>query len=209
MNFNTLTKAAFTASLTFFSLSGCDPYDPNLGNVPFRCSNDVNPQCPEGFDCVIQNEEGDKFCVAQTQLLPPEGSTPENSGLICTPDDEPTNNDSRANAVLLTPASSTRIGSICPNIDVDFYSFQVFSPGTSLDVTLSYATDFGALQMDVQRSTDLEPLASGVPFSVEDDFTSIQATASGLSEGLYFIVVSPVGNEPVDENNYTITLNLQ
>ena len=204
-----MTKAIFISSFTLLSFSGCDPYDPNLGNVPFRCSNDVNPQCPEGYDCVIQNEEGDKFCVAQNLILPPEVDSPDSSGLICVPDDEPTNNDSRANAVSLTPTSSTRIGSICPNIDVDFYSFQVFEPGTSLDVTLSYLTDFGALTLSVQRSTDIEPLTTGVPLSTDDDNTSIIASATGLAEGLYFIIVSPEGDEPVDENNYTITLNLQ
>ena len=36
-------------SLAASALAACNPYDPDLGSHPFKCSNDGT--CPEGYTC--------------------------------------------------------------------------------------------------------------------------------------------------------------
>src|SRR5688572_4754076 len=40
--------------------AGCNAYDPDLGDRPFRCGA-VEPRCPDGYSCNVR-ASGDAFC---------------------------------------------------------------------------------------------------------------------------------------------------
>ena len=48
----------FLASLTVSV--ACDPFNPDLGEAPFRCAED-EPRCPDDYIC-IEHSVDQKFC---------------------------------------------------------------------------------------------------------------------------------------------------
>ncbi len=52
---------------------GCNPYDPDLGEVPFKCGM-TEPRCPEGFACK-DDGMGNQQCVTTTGVVPDAGPT--------------------------------------------------------------------------------------------------------------------------------------
>jgi hypothetical protein len=89
------------ASALLASLAGCEPYNPDLGGVPYRCAADM-PRCPDGYFC-----NTDDVCENIDGVGPDSGDT---NGFQCDDDSSiegPAKNDTVQTA-FMTPVSGTR-----------------------------------------------------------------------------------------------------
>jgi len=95
-------------------LIGCNPYDPNLPNIPFRCG-DTEPMCPSGYACNADNE-CEKSDEGVPDAAPADGS--------CSDPAEPNN--------MMAAATETHVWnqipdiqleelSLCPSMDADYF----------------------------------------------------------------------------------------
>jgi hypothetical protein len=180
-------------------LVGCNPYDPNLPAVPFRCGTS-EPTCPSGYSCDGTN------CIE------------DNDG----PDAPPTPSDARCadlaepndmlNMATLTPVydqlNMVVLESItlCPLTDKDY--FRVTQPTTcgttpacpNLDVLVTYSGAPPSLV--IQSATGATLTTGGMPNPPVPN--TVKAVLNNVAQGQYYEVVS-VQDQIVP--NYRLTID--
>ena len=114
-----------TLAFVLLSLAACSPFDPDLGNAPYKCG-DVEPRCPEGYACDTSDADPTRHvCVAPGGLTPDSGT----AGFQCL-DDSPFG----MNDTFMTPTPTTiptqgtmysARAAICPELDKDHFAFSL------------------------------------------------------------------------------------
>jgi hypothetical protein len=176
-------------------IAACNPYDPDLGNNPFRCGTD-EPSCPGGYVC---NE--DNVCVKGSGGAPDAGS--DGSSLTCNDDSDIEPNDMVSNAfVTPIPDFDTCVAlrqlAICPDTDKDLFRFRVDDTGKNMRTTVTTDVSAGQLTLRVLNGSG-NAIGSGLPINS----TEIEIVINNLSTGNYYVEVgAPAGVQ----NNYLLDI---
>ena len=190
---------------------GCNPYDPNLGDRPFRCGTD-SPRCPEGFSCVA-DEQNPVFEVCVREGASPTVDAGEPGApdammgpFTCNDDSEIEPNDSTA-AATTTPipdqADTYRLVAlaICPAGDVDVFRFRVDESGRNIRVEVEYTQAQGQLVLDILNSTGVS-----IKTGTQESPTLLSAEVANAPSGVYYAQVQADPAIPTTENNYNVEI---
>jgi hypothetical protein len=186
--------------LVVIALAACNPYDKDLGPEPFFCGS-TNPRCPMGYVCVQDPNTSMNVCAHAA------GSG--SGSFQCADDSAIEPNDTLATA---TPTSldTTRTFqhgglAICPSGDRDNFALVLASAGESVEATVAFDPTAGALHCTIAN-------AAAIPVSTEtavaDMPGTIRAFAQGVPEGMYYVQVFAAKTVGLDENNYSVTINV-
>lgn len=199
-----LNVSVLAALLPAAALAACASYNPDLGNVPYRCAPEGEAQlCPEGYRCETDRPPpNDRVCVSIEDGLQPDAGTVD--GFQCA-DDSPleggTKNDTPQTAYQ-TPVDSQRQDlslaglAICPEGDVDFYAVTLSSV-KGLEVIVSW--DSGQpIQMSITNASGTA-LVNGVAMGDK----ALRACAPNLPMGTYFAKAFAAGTT---RNNYRLSI---
>jgi len=181
----------------FWALVACNPYDPNLGEIPFLCGTDP-PRCPEGYLAIVLT--GTR-CECQRNDIAVDPNQYECSD---DPQESPTN-DSLGTATETgvdgsgtNPQARSFNAAVCPASDIDLYRVTAPTGGSIVQVSLTF---------DVMRSPPAVELlnSDGATLSTGESTVvgTITIAKSVDGGGTYFVKVS-------DEMsvNYRVTLNV-
>ena len=135
--------------LAFAALAlACNPYDPTLGDTPFRCGTD-EPRCPDGYLAV---EESVVRCICERAATAPDGGP---SDYVCDGDpfENPTPNDAIQFATPVDfQTNMTRDFvnlAVCPRDDVDYYTMNIARVGSVLVVRVIFDTTRSSPRIDI------------------------------------------------------------
>ncbi len=184
----------------------CNPYDPNLGDTPFRCGTS-DPVCPDGYACV-ENSPADRVCVRESSPEAPDGGSggTDASLIDCTGDNNQEPNESVADPTV-TPIpdfqdSLQLVGmQICPEGDVNVYYFRIDTQGKNVKVNVMYSSGGGTLLVNVLNQ-DGTSIKTGTSAGNPD---LIAAEVPNLPIGKYYAQVR--GDQGV-RNSYDITISV-
>ncbi|HET6611114.1 MAG TPA: hypothetical protein VFG83_03965 [Kofleriaceae bacterium] len=184
-------------------LAGCNAFDPDLDDTPFRCGAS-EPVCPEGYVC-----SGEVCQRSGSQPDPVDGAAVVDASLVDSPpaidcEDDEEENDTVAtstNTEVPDPSIDHRYVdlTICDD-DVDLFRFAIAEAGQTIHVQVE--TGAGApLSLAIVSSTG-EVLVSGEV--VGGDPTKLELTADMLPAGMdYFAKVTAAAG---GQNSYDILL---
>ena len=180
-------------------LLACNPYDPDLGDHPFRCGS-TEPRCPDGYAC---NEDTD---VCERGEPTPDAAVTDGTPLSCNDDSSIEPNDTTSQAFTTPiPDSKTCVEmislAICPDSDKDLYRFRI-DPGTpprnNMKTVVETNVSAGQLTLRVLNGSG-NAIGSGLPV----DTAHIEVVINNLAAGDYYVEVSaPTGVE----NNYNLDI---
>lgn len=190
------------------TIIACNPYNPNLGNVPFKCGPD-DKKCPDNYECIAYSAE-EQLCekVKDDSIL---DGGPEGSGLICNDDSaiEPNNTLTQAfpTQVAEQLSSFSLVGAICPNTDRDIFIVKTSASNSTLTASMSYDVDFAPLTLVLKSSQNIE-LGQGAIQSEDDDNVYVNMSVGSLNPGTYFVEVFSNSTAIEDDNNYELDMNV-
>jgi len=201
MRFATLLFAALAAAS-----SGCNSYDPDLGDRPFRCGSD-SPRCPDGYEC-MEYSPSEQVCERTAGGATPDGGA-NGAGdarpFVCNNDSELEPNNA-LNMATLTPIPNQSddyrlVGlAICPDTDVDVFRFSIDVTGKNARADLTYQSSTGELLLDILNSTGIS-IRQGTPAGGNADL--LRAEVPNMPSGIYYVQVrAPAGIQ----NNYSIEI---
>lgn len=179
--------------------AACSPYDPELGDTPFRCGTD-EPRCPSGYQCV-EYSPAEQICERAGGGDPEIDADPGN--LDCNDDTSIEPNDTTATAwTTPIPASRPDISlvqlAICPDTDKDLFRFGVEVNDKNVRATVTTVVADGSLLLQVLNGAGAV-IANGQATGAD----KIIVAVNNLAIGTYYIQVSaPVGVQ----NNYTLDI---
>jgi len=187
------------AALVVVALAACTPYSDDYGAEPFFCGND-NPRCPDGYVCVQDQSSGMNVCMH---------SAGSGSGSFQCADDsalEPNDTFAGASATGLDAMASYQHDNlaICPSSDIDNFSLTLAAPA-NVTAIISFDPTASPLQVEILNMGNI-PVATLSP--VPDMPASEQATSTNLPTGTYYVQVHVLANGGLDENNYSLSINL-
>src|SRR5687767_11496553 len=112
-----------SALLALAAAAGCNSYDPDLGQAPFRCGSS-EPRCPRDYTCVTYSDT-EEICE-NLNLVEVDGGDGDGGGLDCADDSQIEPNDSADLATdTQIPQSQDDyrlVGlAICPDTDQDWF----------------------------------------------------------------------------------------
>ena len=181
--------------------TGCNTYDPSLGQAPFRCGSS-EPRCPRDYTCVTHSETME---ICELLGLPDGGEGGDGGALSCADDSEIEPNDSTelaTNTFIPSMHDSYRLVglAICPDTDEDFFMFEIDIAGKNLRADLTYQSSRGQLFMSVLNNMGtVVREAEAVPGMPD----VLRADVANMPQGTYYVQVrAAVGFE----NNYTIDI---
>jgi len=183
------------AALFVLALVACNPYDPQLGDEPFRCGTD-EPRCPDGY---VPREDTPTYCVCVRGALAGDAGV-----YLCSGDGphEPNETTEKATVTPIGPLNDTYEypnGALCPASDVDTYQLNVPQAGTLITVDVTFDTKRRAPQVDVlgPDGASIHPSVNPTPITGH-----VVATArTELANRDYYVQLS--GTQEV---NYTIRI---
>lgn len=163
------------------AITGCTPYDPDLGPSPFLCG-DREPRCPDGYVCV-ERVGNDKVCLLDDVV-----SDAGNDGnLQCSGDAalEPNETIEMPTLVPIPEAGDTHMlaAVICPTNDRDIYRLNVDTTGKNVRIEASYDSTQGQLVIALLNSTGTL-IRAGTP--TNNDPNKLRADFANLAEGTYY-----------------------
>lgn len=189
--------------------AACSPYDPNLGETPFRCGN-TEPRCPDGYTCVEhdpsnqlceKNGGGGGFADAGADADP----SIDSGMFTCANDTQLESNNSTSEATI-TPIPDFGDNyelvnlAICPDTDEDFFRFRIDTMGKNVKADVIYQSNRGQLNLSILNSTG-DSIRDGAP--VPGDPDTLRAEVPNLPTGTFYVKVSaPAGIQ----NNYTLSI---
>ncbi|MCA9673433.1 MAG: hypothetical protein H6709_09075 [Kofleriaceae bacterium] len=192
--------AGLAAVATLAALGACNPYDPDLGDSPFRCGTS-DPKCPDGYECMVYSDTL-QLCERGADTSSPDARI-DGSGLTCNDDSSVEPNDD-INTAWTTPipdfAETVTLVSlaICPDTDKDLFRFRVDSNGKNMRATVTTEIAQGQLLLQVLNNQGLT-IANGT----STDSEHIVVVVNNLAVGTYFVqVAAPAGVR----NNYQIDI---
>ncbi|MBI4510061.1 MAG: hypothetical protein HY698_10535 [Deltaproteobacteria bacterium] len=202
-------RLVLVAALAALGPVGCDPFDPDLGDEPFRCGSST-PRCPSGYREVNVSQV---MCVCERGTGEPavENTTASDGGFRCN-DESRRTGDPGANDTPLS-ATNTAIGSgtstaaysklaICPESDVDHFALNVTQAGMTIEARVQPEASQpgdgrGNLQVSILNPSMIEVATS------KDQGGLLLATHVATSTGKYFVKVRSASG---GQNNYDIQL---
>lgn len=165
---STALAAALATSLGF-AVGACNPYDPDYGEIPFKCG--PNDACPDGYTCNASD-----LCALE--------GAEENCA-----DDGPLEPNDSIDTAYYTPVAAERPAipyaslSICGSSDVDVYAVTVPANGLNLTATMMYESG-SPLEMRLLND------AGTLILNGTDDDGVVTAAATNLPLGTFFVEVS-------------------
>lgn len=198
------------SALVAVVLGACDPYDPDLGDRPFRCD-PQSQSCPEGYRAVTLPDPPYCECRRDDGTLPDAGpgGGADGSGMFSCNDDsatEGTNRNDNIQTATPTPigpmASSSVFNAmaICPATDVDTFSMNVTQAGKRIDVVVQFDQAQGQLAVGILNSAGSQ-VAQGTPQT-----NQVRATYTVPVSGTYYAQVKSGGAGV--QNNYDIQMQV-
>ncbi len=183
----------------------CSPYDPDLGEAPFRCGTS-DPICPEDYDCITEGTDSPTgVCVEKGGDAPDNpdggGDDPDAGPFVCNNDSalEPNNNIGEATMTGI-PDSQTTFNlatlAICPAGDVDVYRLRADLVGQNIQVALQTNRSVGELALELLNGT-----GTVITTGSYADNSNMTVTLNNAPVGTYFVQVR--GSQADTQNNYT------
>ncbi|RMH41963.1 MAG: hypothetical protein D6689_09660 [Deltaproteobacteria bacterium] len=179
--------------------TACSPYDPELGDTPFRCSAD-EPRCPDDYVCVPSGSSPTGVCVRSGSGLVPDAG-PDGSTAGCNDDSSLEPNDDLNQAYpTQIPGNGSAIAfaslAICPAGDVDLFWLSVDQNGKNIFAEVR-DTDRarGELALDL-----LNEQGTSVSTGTYEDNATLNVRLANAPQGTYYVRVR--GADPTVVNNY-------
>jgi hypothetical protein len=197
----TRASTTFASLASLAALAACNPYDPDLGNTPFKCGS-ADPICPDGYTCTRPGDP-DGVCVKGGNI------TPDASTVFVCADDGNLEPNDMANRAFVTPIPSSMMSyqlrglALCPAGDNDFFQFGVVANGTNLEAQVISVNDVlkPPLQLNLLTSTGAV-IATGASSAETDQLVSL-SVENRLAAGTYILQVK----SPTDvENNFDLVI---
>ena len=168
-------------ALLLLALVACNPYDPNLGEIPFLCGTDP-PRCPEGYLAIVLT--GTR-CECQRNDIAVDPNQYECSD---DPQESPTNDSLGTATETGVDGSSSQSkpfnAAVCPAADVDYYRLKSPTAGSVVQVTLTF---------DVKRSPPAVELLNSDGAAVVQGMSTVVGTitiGTSVDQGTYFVRVT-------------------
>jgi hypothetical protein len=188
-------------SLGTAALAACNPYDPDLGNHPFKCATDGT--CPAGYTC-----EGDDPMTWVCETSQPADIDAPGGQFVCANDSsiEP-NND--PNTAFITPLGTSMMTyslvglAICPVGDRDHYRFSISQTGQNFEAQVTGVADRPSLSLQVLNAAGAM-VASGAPVPGTPQVVRIELV-NRLAAGQYTVLVQSPDNT---QNNYNLEMDI-
>lgn len=173
----------------------CNPYDPDLGNTPFRCGQS-DPVCPDGYTCAPSG-----VCILGDDIRP-DAST----AFTCADDSRLEPNDA-PNRSFVTPIPSAGpkyswLGlALCPAGDIDHFQFGVTANGTNVEAQVVSVADRTPLQLNLLANNGMV-IVTGASDPADPQKVRLELS-NRLATGTYIIQVKSPDNA---ENNYDLSI---
>lgn len=204
---NAFIAAIAAALLVALALSaaGCDPFDPDLGESPFRCSE--SGACPSGYTCEPTAEIPSGVCRSADEIGDDSGNGDGDgdTNLCADADLEP--NDSPGNAVITqVPDQQLQYQAsglaVCPAQDIDLYRFRVAIANQNIRAEVTTNRSVGELIAEILNEQG-EPLADG---TYNASNTQLTVELQNAAADVYLLRVRGATGEV--ENDYDLDLQL-
>jgi len=202
-------RARLTLLVSLVALAACSPYDPDLGETPFRCGTD-DPKCPDGYSCVDSTQSPTGLCVRDgSGELPDAGDNPnpaDAAPFVCNNDSMVEPNDDLAHAWTTPIPTQTMYAlatlAICPAGDVDIYRLGVADAVTNnLKATVTTSKSQGELILEILNGTGV---ASATGTYTND--TTLEVVLNNAPTGTWHVQVR--GADGTVQNNYRLDILL-
>jgi hypothetical protein len=179
--------------------AACNPYDPDLGNVPFQCGS-ADPRCPDGYTCTTTTSFPEGVCVKGS--LGVDASTQ----FICANDGSLEPNDLPNRPFVTTipssgPNYSLRGLALCPAGDMDHFQFGVTANGTNLEASVVSVAGRAPLQLNLLTTTGAV-IATGISDAATPQMVKLEVS-NRLATGSYILQVK---SPDMTENNYDLVI---
>jgi hypothetical protein len=198
-------KATIVFALAAAASLGCNAYDPDLGDRPFRCGTET-PRCPSGYTC-MEYSPTDQLCEQTSGGAAADGGNAAGDArpFSCANDSELEPNNA-LNMATITPIPTQAeeyrlVGlAICPDTDVDVFRFNIDISGKNARADLTYQSSVGELLLDILNSTGTS-IRQGTPSGGNTEL--LRAEVPNMPQGTYYVQVrAPAGIQ----NNYSIEI---
>jgi hypothetical protein len=196
-----LATVLFVAAVAFGAAINCSPYEPDLGDVPYKCAA-VEPFCPEGYSCDLSTNN----CVSPNGVQPDTGS----SGFQCLDDSGFGENDMISGA-FQTPVASQQAtmsiaSAVCPEGDKDHYKIDITQANSNLEVVTFW--DSGMPVNVSILNAGGSSIGNGSPTSIDDMGTAkdgMRICVPNLPIGTYYASAFAASSI---KNNYHLTIKI-
>jgi hypothetical protein len=188
----------------------CSPYDPTLGETPFRCGA-AAPLCPRGYTCTTMNDvdvclRDDKLQANQGDAGPVDPMNDAGPAFTCSDDSQLEPNNTLAEPTqtpipLETDRFTLQGLSICPEGDIDVFAFGLEKEQHTIRVDVRSRSEQALLLVDVLDETGAS-VRSATPVEGSSDF--LRAELPEAPPGSYFVQVRAAAPDKV--NNYSIDI---
>jgi hypothetical protein len=179
-------------------LVACNPYNPDLGDVPFRCGTD-EPRCPDGY---VPVQVSTPICECHRQALTADAG----GDYFCNfdpSDTEAFRNDTAAHAAIVDVETNPVINivdrAICPRGDEDHYGFNAPRVGTRILMRVSYDRTRLAPGLDITNQDG----ASLGPARAEPQLGVVTAEHTTTFPGVYVLKIIAA-----EELNYSLRIEV-
>lgn len=196
-----LPAPLFTIALSATALAACDPYDPDLGDTPFKCAS-KEPRCPDGYTC--ENDGVQDVCVRPDSSA---GEVDAASTFQCANDSsiEPNN---EPNTAFVTPVPSmpsySLIGlALCPSGDRDHYKFDINTTGLNFEAQVVGVASRPSPVLNI-LSANGTVIESGDPVAGSPQVVRVEIP-NRLAVGSYIVQVQSGDG---GENNYDLSIKV-
>ncbi len=184
MRSTTLALAALLLAPLAVGGTACNPYDPDLGEVPFACG--PSNACPDGYEC-----NGSDQCVKV------------GASANCA-DDEAIEPNESIDEAFGTPVAGARPDvsyaslAICPTDDIDMFEITVPANGLNLTASMTYE-DGPALRMRL-----LNDAGTMIVAGTDNGTNEVSFAATNLPLGSFYVEISAGENA---SNNYVLAID--
>jgi hypothetical protein len=193
-----LRLLGITTILTAALFAACNPYDPDLGQKPYRCGTS-EPKCPDGYEAVDVGPPNICECVLDGDTG---GDTPDAAGGCAADPGEPNDSPASATATPIGAGATTaefNNKSICTITDVDTYAFSSATANQMMTATLTFSPQVGQLFVKIIDSQGIL-LGMGTMQG-----SNMIATATLPTQGTYYVQVGSTNGT----NTYGLSMALQ
>lgn len=191
------------SAFVLVAVAACNPYDPDLGDVPFKCGAS-EPFCPEGYSC-MEYSDTNRLCERDDGGG---GDVDAPSSTFQCANDASIEPNNEVQSAFVTPIPSmpsySLIGlAICPAGDKDHYRFDINVNGLNFEAQVSGVANRTPLSLKVLTNQG-QLVASGASVAGTPSVVRIEVP-NRLAVGTYIVQVE---SPDLTENNYDLTLKV-